>query len=751
MWKEGASLVTQIEISLKNVASYKEEAKLQTEKKINLIYGLNGSGKTIFSNYLYRKSKNEVGPDTRSQFQECSDNLNKDVKILVYNEEFIKDNFYETDTQRGIFTLSEKNKEAEKEIKKAEDEKEVLKANEEKLREEKRKIDEKIEKNKKDSEEKIWKVKENYAGPERPLNYCLEGLRGDKTKLFDYLCNFLKPDEQPQRNIEDLKEEANLIKHGNKEDPIEELNSSFSKPLEEDDISTTNISVLERQPIFKGVIESTVDNPVYLTIKELGNLDWVRRGIEYLPLNIQGAVKCPFCQEKTITPELAESIKGCFDKAYKQKVFKISKMKNAYGNFIKSVKSFYTNILEHSFCKKKQDFLVIARNLEDVLKGNLEKIEKKEQSPGIEIFLKESKNQINELNAFIQAMNLEIKRHNKKIQNSEEEKLEIKNGFWKIIRWEYDGDIQSYQKMEKHFKEDIKNIELQIKGIEQEIKVKDKNIKENQEKTQNLDGTIDEINKGLRDMGINDFEIDKFTDSGDYFLKRQSAGKLDFRSLSEGEKTVISFLYFLSLCRGRTELSEVSSKKIIVLDDPISSLSHIYVFNIAQLIKKKFFENNDTYEKVFVLTHSLYFFHELNKIIASKRGDDCKLFRVIKNQSSKINKMEKNTIKNDYEYYWIILKEFEAKGELSPILPNVMRNVLECFFGFIERLSLQEALNKLDSGKYSAFIRYMNRESHFDRENIADMKEIDHSKFFEAFKEVFEIAEYQGHYKKMMR
>ena len=33
-------------------ASYKEMATLVTDKKINLIYGLNGSGKSTFSEYL---------------------------------------------------------------------------------------------------------------------------------------------------------------------------------------------------------------------------------------------------------------------------------------------------------------------------------------------------------------------------------------------------------------------------------------------------------------------------------------------------------------------------------------------------------------------------------------------------------------------------------------------------------------------------------------------------------------------------
>ncbi|EMM97691.1 AAA domain protein [Leptospira interrogans serovar Zanoni str. LT2156] len=71
---------------------------------------------------------------------------------------------------------------------------------------------------------------------------------------------------------------------------------------------------------------------------------------------------------------------------------------------------------------------------------------------------------------------------------------------------------------------------------------------------------------------------------------------------------IISFLYFIELCKGKISTTSIVTKKIIIIDDPISSLSHIYVFNIGQLIKKYFTNPNSDYEQIFILTHSLYFF-----------------------------------------------------------------------------------------------------------------------------------------------
>ena len=91
-------------IFLKNHASYAENgSSLETDKVINLIYGLNGSGKTTIANYLSNQ-ENEDFKDCKCDFSD-----NKDPpKIYVYNENFIEKNFREGDGNlKGVFSLSE--------------------------------------------------------------------------------------------------------------------------------------------------------------------------------------------------------------------------------------------------------------------------------------------------------------------------------------------------------------------------------------------------------------------------------------------------------------------------------------------------------------------------------------------------------------------------------------------------------------------------------------------------------------------
>ena len=163
-----------VKIILKNVASYKK-AELETDKKLNLIYGLNGVGKTILSNYLYSENKKE-------DFPECQDNFDKDAQILVYNEKFIEDNFYEKDI-KGIFTLSSDNKTALENIKNAKEKLQSLNSEKEQITNEINQLKEKFEKTKNDKINEIWKIKTKYTGGDRLLDYCFEGLKKKKNCL----------------------------------------------------------------------------------------------------------------------------------------------------------------------------------------------------------------------------------------------------------------------------------------------------------------------------------------------------------------------------------------------------------------------------------------------------------------------------------------------------------------------------------------------------------------------------------------
>uniref|UniRef100_UPI000A4963F9 AAA family ATPase n=1 Tax=Vibrio harveyi TaxID=669 RepID=UPI000A4963F9 len=202
--------------------------------------------------------------------------------------------------------------------------------------------------------------------------------------------------------------------------------------------------------------------------------------------------------------------------------------------------------------------------------------------------------------------------------------------------------------------------------------------------------------------------------------------------------------------RGKQTADEGQVKKIAVIDDPVSSLSHIFVYNIGQLLKSDFF-NSDNVEQVFVLTHSLYFFYELVDSNHRRRKDTQSLFRLVKNsKGTSIEKMKYEEVQNDYQSYWSVIND---ENQPPALIANCMRNVVEYFFNFVQKADLSNVIQmpELQEPRFQSFIRYINRESHSLGQNIFDFKEFDYNDFKEALKLLFEAKGYPEHFETMSK
>lgn len=723
-------------ISVHNVASYINKVVLETDKKVNLIYGLNGTGKSTFSQFLYQSQ--HFSQSTYLDFKDCFLENPDNTEICVYNNQFIIDYFYTPDSLAGIFTLSKENKTAEQNIKNAQDEIEKLNVQKQQIIEE---DDENIDRFKQkysNVEKKIWSIKTTYTGGDRVLEYCLDGLKKQKDKLFEYIISITCPKERPQITVEDLKKDVEAIQGDNakKYDLLSKINFDFD--------------YIESSDIFAREIVGNKNSTIAALIEKLGNSDWVKQGLSYLSDNIsKNSSECPFCQEKTITVELQKKIKDFFDESYENDI-------KTLNQFIAEYKKAAENINRKEIYKlnpllNSSEFENFYNKLITLIDKNISLMTTKLQSPSQPVNLLDSSNAVKECNNFIEAINIKIKEHNNKIDNKTITLQNIKDQFWSIMRWEYDKEISSYFAEKEKFDKKNEEIKKTKESIAENIKNQEKIIADEQSKTVNIEEAIEHINVGLIELGIDGFAIAKSEHkAGFYQLKRNSEVKDAFISLSEGEKMIISFLYFRELCKGKSAAKSIVRKKIAVIDDPVSSLSHIYMFNIGRMIKKDFFDS-DTIEQVFLLTHSLYFFYEMTELNHKKRNETQNLYRLIKNsEGTHLNKMQYEEIQNDYQSYWSVVKD---KTQPTALIANCMRNIIEYFFNFIEKTDLNNLFQKpkLQLTKYQAFYRYINRESHSLGQNIFDFKEFNYDDFREAFMLVFAESGYIDHYKKMIQ
>ncbi|KFC80571.1 AAA family ATPase [Buttiauxella agrestis] len=728
-----------MELRLKNITSYQKDTvtTINLSKKINILYGHNGSGKSTISNFFYNTA--------HADFQDCECSSLENFRPVVYNSKFIEDNFYNTKEQKGVFTLSKANADIEKEIAEKEILKESLtnqyreKINSAKnLTEEKNKEELKIQ-------DSIWTKTESTRLSD--LKLLMRGSLGSKR---DFFTQTAKIPRLPNINLSLLaKEYSELLKHKNNEllliTPF--LNYTFSA----DDIHV----------LVTPIIDSS-NSYLSEAIKKIQNLDWVKRGKE---LYLNGTT-CPFCQENTITPIFHKAIESIFDESYEQKVRQISSIKSAYEAATKNI---YSRLQQEiSACEiipfeEKEKSTAHLKILEAEANKNLALISEKIKNPSSVVTLQWDNSTASKLQESITEYNKKINEINIKVRTFKTSENSIRGRIWGGIRDLCNPEFETLSELEKSHNENYKKIKLETDEITKQGKKNNEEIKALRDQVSNIDLTIDSINLRLKNLGIHGFNITKHNESEDkYIISRTDKPENEnvYRSLSEGEKTLITFLYFLECCKGKLNKDDVDMRDtFIIIDDPISSLSQNYIYDIASIIHFEIIKS-DSAKKILLLTHNLYFFHELIKLAPKSKEDktfkrDYYLGRVTKNQYSIISDIEKNSIQNEYQSLWQILKDAKAGKVNRIIIPNIMRNILEYYFAFVHRTdALQSELIKLanDDGNndFRAFYRYINRGSHSDAVNITDMGDIAPEKYMEQLRIIFTMTGDEKHYIKMM-
>lgn len=171
-------------------------------------------------------------------------------------------------------------------------------------------------------------------------------------------------------------------------------------------------------------------------------------------------------------------------------------------------------------------------------------------------------------------------------------------------------------------------------------------------------------------------------------------------NLSEGEKNFIAFLYFYHLVYGSDSADGETREKIVVIDDPVSSMDSGSLFIVSTLVRQmiEVCRNNadnrnrtadgNFIKQIFILTHNAYFHREIAYSYVSKyEYASFYLIRKLNTKSSvklcdDINpnipteRMNVNPVKNSYAALW---DEYREVKSAVPLM-NVIRRILEYYF-----------------------------------------------------------------------
>ena len=628
------------QIRMKNVASYHatDEQVLDITKQNTIIYGMNGAGKSTISNFLYSLQNNQ--DSVRDNFQSCSASIDGEAHYLVYNQKFIDDVFADKDHQQGVFTLSKDNVDIERKKKHFEARKKKLATYCDSIKSDIERLNTETNNAKFNIEEEVFKVKREIE--KSPLADFLTGHKY-KNKFFQKVTS-VEPlfDVTLNDLTEDIK---NLNKY--KDNKI----GKISLP-DFPSISAEDLKIL-KEPFI------TSENSQFAEfVTRLDNLNWVEKG-KSLYLN-EEQTTCPFCQKETINESVRREIDKLFDETYKKNIDQLNRLMTDYKQLTKS----YIENVKNDFQNCPVDKVDIGEITPDIEKlnmyftENLSKIKNKIENPSTAIELKNYNQWLTPITSKYSLANHIINEINDNIDRADEVKSDIGKKMWRVIHAQTLHAINLYQSQHSQLSSSLNQSTSRLTKIEKIRKKLKSKIEVLLKETTNIYDTIKRINQDLERLGITGFKIEKNSENDNYFKLcrgKTSQNVKIFSSLSEGEKTLITFLYFIEMCRGSVSRDNMidDREKVIVIDDPISSLSQNYIYEIASLIQSKVILGKN-FGKVIILTHSLFFYQEIIKLASGgdkKFDKNYNLYRITKNNTSIIQKIKKMTCKMTMSHY----------------------------------------------------------------------------------------------------
>lgn len=708
-------------------------------QKKNLIYGYNGSGKTTISRiFQYLGSGvTPLGLGTDFNFEIVLSN-NKKIKrnsdlselkdrILVYNEDYIEDNFnWNEGSASPILGLGKEQIENQQQLSDARRNSEAIAK---RINTAKKTQSDSL-KAYKDHSTKCAKEIGREANITRP-SFTASSLQTEYSSR-DFSTVKLLSDE----------EYSSFRKTASQKDPPEKISeiTEYTEPAFDDVIS--QITSLLEETAKQARLAELDEHPL--------QEKWVETGYAYHDQN--KLEQCLFCGE-TLSRERYEALANHFSEAVNDISKRASQMKDLMENIVQELKNLKQNL------PRNNDFVETLRNEFDPVRLRLEELivqghgfakiitqwlNAKLSAPAsflsveTEETIMEIKKWQNEFTIIMDSVSELIGKHNEIVGKFENHRMAAQNSIRDHL---LARDYEEYKK--------LKNLQLADETALKEIEAEEVELTK----------LINTLETSMQDHASAAYDIDREvgfflyhrgitmtpTENG-YQLTRADGSPVV--KLSEGEKTAITFCYFIiTLPANNRDIKDL----IVVVDDPISSLDTRALSYMSALVRDRL----ANVKQLFVLTHNISFMMEMRKWIVPKRtinnASEAKKERKreipiplyqLNLRCASDGKIRRATLENmsnlirDYEgeYHYLYSIVFTYAEQDAPmaepllLLPNAIRKVLETFLAFKapSTHNLKSAIEAIKAEidnppSFASLERFADIESHGD--NISSLTE----------------------------
>lgn len=687
-------------------------------KKISLIFGGNGSGKSTITKGFYNilddssESMNLLDKDGNKL------NISEEFKniIHIFNEDFIENNIRIDEEGLNSIVVMGSLKDIDEKIK-------LLELN----------LAENNEKKEKQREilGKYLDCK-NILSPDYYINEMINSLKNNSCwSSRDSQLKGNKTNSKVKKNA--YEQFINLKPNKERDELMEEYNKNY---LYLEEARSGRKKIEENVPLLKEYmsVEKDIWNSLSEKIEKPKLSDREKNLIRILD-ELEGSKKlsniklyfsksdsdvCPYCFQK-VEKKYADELVSSIEKILNKKVI-------THQEYLKSLKM---NTCEINLSVFKKEFPELVEQCENkikelntIIKDVNELIDKKIENPyipisrvdlNLEITYEQCEKLLLELAREIDIYNNEIIDTKTILSKLEEINNEIA----------YHDIIDDYKKYVQQNQEKCKE-ERKLEEINNELhEIKTKINTLNAEKN-SIHIAMNEINNDLKYIFFSENRLKISYENSKYVI--YSHGKpVRPENISVGERNAIALCYYFNKIMENKNESEVYGKEyLLVIDDPISSFDMGNRIGILSYLKYKvgnFLKGNNK-SKFILFTHDMHVFYDISHAFTElisveekiKENKAKKYINFLELKNKEIHSFDVGK-RNEYSTLFKTIYRYALDGELeySENIGNILRKVVEAFGTFlykkgISQLSLDnEIMNKLSTEERNYYENLMYR------------------------------------------
>jgi wobble nucleotide-excising tRNase len=625
---------------------------------------------------------------------------------VVYNSDFVERNF--ATTIPGIFTLGEENVEMLAQI-------DELKVQEAGFRDDianrrntlqgadgrTGKIGE-LAAHRDDIQQQCWAAKGLH---DAHFKAAFTGLRNNASNFCDRMLKEFAENVAELHGLEELKARAAVVFD-------EALSSLPLLPA----VNPADLVAGENNPILAKKIIGAGDVDIAAIVNRLGSSDWMKAGIGYFT---QTDPHCPFCQQ-TVDAETTARLKGFFDESYDRDISLIDQAGESYraaaGVFVEALETILAEQTRYVDVAALQS---LVERTKARFGANIQSLARKRSEPSSVVALEDNRGLFDEIAACLADGATKIARHHEMVANQANESERLIAEIWKFIVEENRGVLVAYHANKTACDAAIAGLNASIREREGRQAETLQALRALEAGITSVEPTVTEINALLRSFGFRGF---KLATAGEY-----------------------------------NNFYEIQRLRVVVIDDPVSSLDSDVLFIVSSLIKRVFdlCRSGGQIKQVFILTHNIYFHKEVsfdpNRSAVQCRNDES--FWIVRKRDdvSVVENHPANPIKTSYELLWGEVKN-ENRSRMT--IQNTLRRILENYFKILGNLDKDdicarfEGRDKIICNSLFSWVNDGSHSAHDDLYLSADDAVVD--AYLDVFRRIFEVTQHGAHYRMMM-